>query len=878
MRQVLAGLAIGLLISVAVPAGAQQGSMQVSASAQAITGDPQRIAGQNRLEPDLGITWLQPGSRFGILQLELHAARRQDRLHAGKTFLALRDFKMKGVAWSVEAGDTHFTPAIGEYRFSNLFTPAVTFSGAAVTGRTKRSSVSAVAGRTSAWRNIFGNDPESLGQTIGSLRATHKPADWLEVTARASRVRTSDLKEFSYSISASDQAGGGFKASVTSSLQLAADASVVSYRRAGSDRRERDMSGMLGASWLHRRGWVQVNASRFSAGDFPTLNAPLPDREGVFAAGDYTLLPRLRVFAGLDLFRTNLRPASSLASTQPAPRTTGSREFGGARLQLTGRSTLTLRGEWGDRVSRPLPNGFGSDTDTGSWAAEWHAAIGGVTTFARYSRRDNVDRLDGGSSFTQHDVSGQLFANVSRRGQLFAIALMSRNELPATGGSTYWQFGGGGQFQVSSRGLSVRAEGTLSRNIDLLTQHLVPRESMSVGLNGQLTRHTTIAFNVAVDRSPMPFQPGSPWISRSMLRVVRSLPTGSAYLANATAVSEAATGRGTASVVGTVFADWNGNGVLDAGDAPLEGIPMRIGAGNVTTSGRDGQFSFLNVPAGERDVGLDTAALPIDFDPPEIANVQLALTRGDTRRVSFGLIPLGTVTGRVMRDANRNGRVDPGEEPLDGAIVVLDAGARSEQVRAGRFRFEAVRSGAHRVKLLLESLPDGAVISGEAELPADITRDHLSIDIPFLVTIEKRPEIRRVFPPRGGGGAASARGGRGANAVSSTAGSRRPGARPTGSRTASASGSAAARGRAPAAQGGTFAIQIAALNDPTQAQALVRELTANGLAAYINHPGPSDPSPYRIRVGPYTNLSAAAKAVSALEQRRGEKLWVVREK
>ena len=96
------------------------------------------------------------------------------------------------------------------------------------------------------------------------------------------------------------------------------------------------------------------------------------------------------------------------------------------------------------------------------------------------------------------------------------------------------------------------------------------------------------------------------------------------------------------------------------------------------------------------------------------------------------------------------------EEPIDGAIVVLDGGLRSEQARKGRYRFDAVRSGAHRVKLLIESLPDGAAITGDADVPATLSRGALSADVTFVVSVEKRPEIRRVFPPRGGSGQAAA--------------------------------------------------------------------------------------------------------------------------
>jgi hypothetical protein len=866
------GLAAGIVASCAVPADAQQGSVQVSATVQGVTGDPQRLGGQNRIEPDLGVTWLQPGSRFGIFQIELHGTRRGDQLHAGRTYLSLRDLKYRGVAWTIEGGDAFVSPGISDYRFSNLFAPAVTFSGAAATGRTARSTVSLAAGRTTAWRNIFGSDPEALGQSLAVLHTTHRPADRLELSARASRIRTTSLKEFSYTIDASDQAGAGAKLALTPSLQIVADGSLVSYRRTGAAGRERDGSFMAGANWLHSRGWLQVNASRFSPGEFPVLNYPLQDREALFSAGEYDLLPRLRVSAGWEAFRSNLHPERSLASSRPTPEGSGTREFGGVRVQTTSRSSITLRAEEGARVSRPIGVGSASESDTGSWGAEWQAAMGRANTFARYARRENVERTNRDGSYTQHDASAQIFVNATRTAQLFGTAMLTRTETGSSGGSTYLQTGGGTQLQVPHRDLWLRAEGTLARNVDLLTQSFVPRESLSLGLNGQLTRQMSLALNVNLDRSPLPSATGGPWMTRSTLRVSRNLPTGSVYMANNAAVVASANGRGTGTVSGAVFADWNANGRPDPGENSLEGIPLRLGQGHSSTA-RDGQFAFLNVPVGLQTIGLDTGALPIDFDPPAVTQIQVELGRGDTKRVAFGLIPLGSIQGRVTRDANGNGQSDPNEVSVDGAVVILDGGVRSEQSRKGGFRFDAVRSGDHLVKLLIESLPEGAVITGDAEVEAPLARGHLSADVAFLVSIEKRPEIRKVFPPRSGGGTPSA---------AARGGSRH--ARPSTARAAAAAVASppaasplSARVEKAGAAERAFAIQIAALNDPVRARDLVHDLKAAGLAAYLLEPPAEDPNaPFRVRVGPYVTSSSAQTAAAALEKVRGEKLWIIR--
>lgn len=871
MRQLLPGLAAAFLLLPAVPARAQQGSVQVTAASQVVTGDPQRLAGQQGVEPDLGVVWLQPAKRFGLFELEVRASRRGDEPHLGRVHVAFRDVKARGFNWTLEGGDTYFAPAIGDYRLANLFTPRVMFTGASVFGRSSKSTLQVVAGRASAWRNIFGSDPEALDQTIGLVRGTHRFGDWLDVNARASRVRTTDLDEFTYNIAASDQAGGGIKLAATPELQLVADASVVSYRRLGSDTWERDHSALMGASWLHRRGWLQVTASRFSPGEFPVLNYAQRDREGLFAAGDFDLFPRVRLSAGWEAFRTNLDPAGSLEGTRPPPRTAGTRQFAGVRVQFLSRSALTVRVEQGDRQSKPVRFGALQDSDTGSWTAELQTTSGRVNSFARYSRRDNVDYANSPASYTQDDASALAFVNLSRTAQVFGTATLTRNAGEQSS-TTYWQAGGGAQLQLGKRDLWLRGEGTVARNIDFMAQSFIPRESMSLGLNGQLSRNLALGVNVNVDHSPMPFSTGSPWLTRSMVRLVRTMPTGTVYAPNGSVIHGESAGRGTGSIVGSVFADWNANGLPDPDESPLENIPVRIIAGAATSTGRDGQFAFPSVPVGLREVGLDPGAIPIDFDPPLATSVQIDIARGDTRRVAFGLIPLGTIEGPVVRDANGNGVADPGEEPLDGAIVILDGGARSEQVRKGRYRFDAVRSGMHSVRLLLESLPESSVIKGEAEVPATLARGQMVTTVPFTVSIEKRPEIRKVFPPKGGtsarSGASAPRSAPAARGASGAARAR------VDSKPEKAAASTARRDGL--VRPSAYAIQVAALADLDNAREIVVRLTGSGLPAYLIEPGAGE-SVYRVRVGPYGTRDAARETATTLEALLGLKLWVARE-
>jgi cell division septation protein DedD len=874
VRPPLASLArrlscFGLVLLPAAASAQQQGAIPPSTETQVLSGSPARRVGERPYEPDAGLLWTQPGTRFGQFELESIATRRGSDLHLGRTRLALRDAKVRGLTWTFEAGDLYSPNDPGDYQFSNLATPSLMFAGGLMTARSARTVIQVMGGRTNALRNIFGSDPQMLGQTLGLARVTFEPNPRWTLNTRAARTRTSNVLEFTRSVDASEQAGGGARYVLTPSIHLVADASYVEFRATGATERTRDYSYVAGAHALLARGSVQVNATRFSPGDLPVLNAPLQDRSGVFASGEYDVFSRARLFGGWESVDTNINPYGVALLR---PEATANRGFAGARVRVATRSMLSFRVEDGGRVATPVLtiaplNGFvRTVSDTGAVSAEWQTGFRTVTAFGRFARRNNLSVSGVGSTFTQSDASGQAFVNLSRQTQLFGGSTVTRQNDISGRGSTFVQLSAGGQQKVLGQGLWLRVEATGSQNRDRSSGILSPRSSLAVGLNGQLSRNTSIGLNVYVDRAPAALvENDEACLARSTLRLVHTIPSGSARLPGAGAVSDGGRAvRGTGSIVGTVFADWNGNGQPDAGEELLSGIGVRLGAASIVT-GRDGQFSFANVPSGALTVGIDSAALPVDFDGPANSDITLQMSRGDARRVAFGLVPLGLVLGRIVEDANRNGSIDPDEPGVDNAVLALDGGQRSELARRGAFRFEAVRAGNHRVELLKESLPDGAVIVGETERSIAITREHPRAEIAYLVRIEKRPEVRKVFPPKVGlsNSRPPQRTGRAATTVVAAVRPARPAASVDRSST----------------DGAVYTIQIAALNDPLRAHAMVADLASAGFAAYLVEPSPSDPDgPFRVRVGRFPSRTLAQQTAGALESRLNQKLWVTRSK
>ena len=170
------GAAVGLLFFCGTPCRAQQGSLQVSAAVQGTTGAPERVAGQPAIDPDFGVSWLQPGSRFGVFQIELRGARRGDSLHTGRMYGALRDLKYRNAIWTIEAGDAHFSPGLGDDRLANLFTPVVTFNGASLSGRSAAQFAGRARRQDDGVAQHFRQRPAGA-RTIARSRPSHPPAN-----------------------------------------------------------------------------------------------------------------------------------------------------------------------------------------------------------------------------------------------------------------------------------------------------------------------------------------------------------------------------------------------------------------------------------------------------------------------------------------------------------------------------------------------------------------------------------------------------------------------------------------------------------------------------------------------------------------------------
>jgi protocatechuate 3,4-dioxygenase beta subunit len=165
---------------------------------------------------------------------------------------------------------------------------------------------------------------------------------------------------------------------------------------------------------------------------------------------------------------------------------------------------------------------------------------------------------------------------------------------------------------------------------------------------------------------------------------------------------------------GTVFNDLNGSGSYQMGDPGLAGWTVElIQNGNViatTTSAADGSYSFSGITAGNYLIEEVNQAGWYQTDPVDPPGwYSLTANSGSSMSgLNFGNFALVNVTGNVYNDTNGNGKLDPGEPPLQGWTINLTnpAGnlvATTTSDAKGNYAFDGLFPGTFTVSEVLQA-------------------------------------------------------------------------------------------------------------------------------------------------------------------------------
>jgi len=178
---------------------------------------------------------------------------------------------------------------------------------------------------------------------------------------------------------------------------------------------------------------------------------------------------------------------------------------------------------------------------------------------------------------------------------------------------------------------------------------------------------------------------------------------------------------------GYVYADTNNNGVKDAGEPGVGGVPVSLFGINslgqfineTTTTAADGSYAFSGLVPGDYDLaratlpsgyfdGRETPGTPFGGSGTNAVISGIAITGCASAagvNYNFGLVQPNSLGGVVFADLNRNGIMDGTDYPITNVLVTLtgtnDLGVTidnsAETSTNGSYLFAALRPGTYQI-------------------------------------------------------------------------------------------------------------------------------------------------------------------------------------
>jgi len=205
--------------------------------------------------------------------------------------------------------------------------------------------------------------------------------------------------------------------------------------------------------------------------------------------------------------------------------------------------------------------------------------------------------------------------------------------------------------------------------------------------------------------------------------------------------------RGYGTVQGVVFNDINRNGSQDKGEEGIQNVIIRLEDRSATKTDENGYYQFSRVEVGGHLVTLDVRRIPAEYDIISPEKVRIEVRLRETVQVNFPLIAVGRIEGRIIFDANGNGKTDPDEQGVSDVLVVLEPGDLNTYTNGdGKFTLENVLPGRYVMKSDPTTLPEDAVFTSPEELRFEVPVGGELKDMDFLIFVRPRRII--IGPPK----------------------------------------------------------------------------------------------------------------------------------
>ncbi|HAF07255.1 MAG: Uncharacterized protein XD76_1309 [candidate division TA06 bacterium 32_111] len=194
---------------------------------------------------------------------------------------------------------------------------------------------------------------------------------------------------------------------------------------------------------------------------------------------------------------------------------------------------------------------------------------------------------------------------------------------------------------------------------------------------------------------------------------------------------------------GRVFYDKNNNSIFDGDDLPLKNLMITLNDTLFTKSDKNGFYSFKFLKPGKYKISIDKNKIPAYFDIKEHYFVDVE--NFTKKSVDIPLIKLGSISGYVFIDLNKDGIKDENEEGVSGVIVrIKDSDRYTYTDINGFYTISNLPMGAYIVEV--PKLPEGyQFVFPNLIMYINVNKLKSDFTIDFGITKELKPVRKKIF-------------------------------------------------------------------------------------------------------------------------------------
>jgi hypothetical protein len=638
--------------------------------------------------------------------------------------LSLKDYRWGRAVLATSVGDQNFQITGLPLRFSNYFYPTNYFRGLSFQVSHPYLQMEVLGGRVTISKGLLGETFLGIGEDLYGFMARSQP--WERLILEGNFFSTQNEKDYVGNLVTRNNqvfrlAG---QVRVWSQLYLLGEF-MQSYAQDPNYKETQDLAYRAGPLWKGERLQLEGNY-RYLGPRFHLINQiyqPEQNIQGYFLAGDFRPWPFLGISGSYDSARNNLvtEPTSSINETES--RSLGLRFYRHPWPTLYWRyyrSNIATRGDFPVAVR-------GS---TQAHYVEISKRFYFLETYGRYERFQFQDEISQSTSYLKN--SPLLGFRGYHQKVIWYVEGQYDQFSPASQGQGFDGFflKIGGSYTVSPS-LFLYGEGTYRPNSN--------RWGGQLGLNWQLPRRFSLQVfgRAETGRTGVGDFINNYSSNQIMVRLTKALSWGKKT--EVTGLKPGQEWLGTGSIEGWVFNDANLNGVLDQGEAGVEGIKVKLDDGSAVTTDKSGRYQFPAVGAGKHIVSVDAKRIPAAYTFLGSETVGVEVQRRGKSRVDFPFVRGASIQGRVLSDPKGTGKPAPDAKGVADVLVILNPGDLNTYTDSeGNFSFEGVIPRSYEISLDPQTLPEYARLTSPPTLRVDLRAGDQARGLQFLVNVGER--------------------------------------------------------------------------------------------------------------------------------------------